>query len=193
MEMKLKFNNVCQACGRTRRKSELLYDTKDLKAYCSRIDECNDQHPNSYAEVLERGVTVEMIPFDKAADLYYDRWMENASPLQKKAVKLMETPTSVRVGDENLAKYLLKLQEAKSYKSMSETIMTIVREHREAHGEPEVLEKVEDTSKVTKAGTHKVEQPVTNVPMAQPSVPAPVFKPPVTTVTEEPEDDDMTF
>lgn len=188
MEMKLKFNNVCQACGRTRRKAELLYDTVDLKPFCARMDECNDQHPNSYAEVMEReGVTIEMVPFNKAADIYYDRMLESAPPLQKRVMKLLETPTSLRVGDEHLAQYLIKLQDAKGYESMTKTINEIIKDHRERYGDPAAP--VE--SKPAVIGTHPAPSKP-NSP-APPVTPAPVFTPPVKPAEAKADDDDMTF
>lgn len=191
MEMKFKFDNVCKACGRTRNKSDIRFDPHTLFPYCANMTECNDQHPNSYSAVAERGgEVIELVNFKDAGELHYRRIQNSSNPTIRKVAKMMEVPTTFRVGDVELAMYLVKLQESREYKTMKTTIVEIIKEHKEKFGDP-------DASKQEEKPAEDDNEPEITIVRQQSNKPAPVFKPVATPTQPEPEekedDDDLTF
>lgn len=190
MTLKMQFSNICEACGRTRHKKDIKYDPNTLQSYCANMMECNDYHPNSYVSVAERdGKLIDLINFKEASDEYFTRSLNSDDPLVKKAARLLEIPTSLRITDEDLAMYLVALQDERELSSMTKAVVEIIREHKEHFGKP-VKESKPEPESVT------LPEPVPSKPEPEPEppvvygTPAPVFAP--TQVTQD-EDDDMTF
>lgn len=129
MKTKLEVKLECAACGATRKKNELLYDPNDLKAYCSNIGSCNDKHPNSYSNFADRKSLIELVPYSEAAEVFRNKFLENADRETLEAFDMTEKPTTVRFSDLELAKYVLKLRSERGLNSMNAVLMDIVKDH----------------------------------------------------------------
>lgn len=134
MQTKLEFNNKCTSCGAARRKEDLVYSKDDIKPYCANINVCNADHPNSYTNVLTRGGVIEdMINFKEAQTKFTERIMAQATPEQKQVIKMMQSPTTLRIEEYDLAQHLIDYKEKHKIQTITETFREIVREHMESY------------------------------------------------------------
>lgn len=110
----------CSACGRVLTKKDVLY-TEDRRPFCRNPLECNDEHPNSAKNIIERQGTVQMYS-EEELDRDVLENLEISDEMKERIIKLATKPQSIRLSRVDIAYYLLRLQEAKGLSSLSEVI-----------------------------------------------------------------------
>ena len=185
MDMKLKFTNVCTACGTSRRKEDLVYDLETFKPYCTHMGICDkEKHPNGYTNFIARGnKELPLVTFKEAQDKFQAEMMERLTPDQLEIFKLTHKPTTVRLGEFDLAAYVVGYKTKKGHSTLTDALQAIIQEHKNLHDNgvtPEVLE--------------KGPAPVEPEPEPEPQPPVVLATPLLEIDTEEDEDeDDNTF
>lgn len=110
----------CSACGRELTKKDVLY-TEDRRPFCRNPFECNDEHPNSAKNIIERQGTVQMYSEEELERDILES-LEISDEMKERIVKLSVKPQSIRLSRVDIAYYLLRLQETKGFSSLSEAI-----------------------------------------------------------------------
>ena len=111
----------CTACAKELSRKEAMF-TKERDPYCPNPFNCESiNHPNSVKNIVARGGAVplytdEQIEFDMLKNL--DLTPEMRDRIQKVATK----PQSIRLNRQDIAYYLLKLQETHKMASISEAV-----------------------------------------------------------------------
>jgi hypothetical protein len=111
----------CTACAKELSRKEAMF-TKERDPYCPNPFNCEStNHPNSVTNIVNRGGAVplytdEQIEFDMLKNL--DLTPEMRDRIQKVATK----PQSIRLNRQDIAYYLLKLQETHKMASISEAV-----------------------------------------------------------------------
>ena len=115
----------CSACGRGLTKKDVLY-TEDRRPFCRNPLECNDGHPNSAKNIIERQGTVQMYTEEELERDILES-LEISDEMKERIVKLAVKPQSIRLSRVDIAYYVLKLQEQKGLSSLSEAIRYCIR------------------------------------------------------------------
>lgn len=110
----------CSACGRELTKKDVLY-TEDRRPFCRNPFECNDEHPNSVKNIIERQGTVQMYSEEELERDILEN-LEISDEMKERITKLATKPQSIRLSRVDIAYYLLRLQETKGFSSLSEAI-----------------------------------------------------------------------
>lgn len=110
----------CSACGRELTKKDVLY-TEDRRPFCRNPFECNDEHPNSAKNIIERQGTVQMYSEEELERDILEN-LDISDEIKERVVKLATKPQSIRLSRVDIAYYLIRLQEAKGFSSLSEAI-----------------------------------------------------------------------
>ena len=110
----------CSACGRELTKKDVLY-TEDRRPFCRNPFECNDEHPNSAKNIIERQGTVQMYSEEELERDILES-LEISDEMKERIIKLATKPQSIRLSRVDIAYYLLRLQETKGFSSLSEAI-----------------------------------------------------------------------
>lgn len=110
----------CTACGKEQAKKELVF-TEDKVPYCSNPFQCNDLHPNSVKNIVARGGAIELYTEDQLEVNYFER-MDISDELKDRIQKVATKPQSIRLSKFEIAHYLIQLQEAKEFSSISEAV-----------------------------------------------------------------------
>jgi hypothetical protein len=111
----------CTACAKELSRKEAMF-TKERDPFCPNPFNCEStNHPNSVTNIVARGGAVplytdEQIEFDMLKNL--DLTPEMRDRIQKVATK----PQSIRLNRQDIAYYLLKLQETYKMASISEAV-----------------------------------------------------------------------
>lgn len=128
---------TCVACGQERKKKDMLgYDPKTFEPYCISNHFCNEHHPNAPIPMLERGNILNLLPYDEAKEKYI-KWIEehHANPEKEKKIRRMvEHPSTLRIGDPELAEFVLDLQAEMNFTSVAEAIRFCIQRMKEEHG-----------------------------------------------------------
>jgi hypothetical protein len=133
----------CTACNKSLTRKEAMF-TKEREPYCPNPFNCeNMDHPNSVQNIVSRGGAVtlytdEQIEVDMLENL--DLTPEMRDRIQKVATK----PQSIRLNRQDIAYYLLKLQETHKMASISEAVRYCVNytmEHAPIADKPKPVEK----------------------------------------------------
>jgi hypothetical protein len=121
MEQRRNLKMKCAACGKERERKHMMF-TKDQSAYCPNPFECkHDLHPNSVKNIVNRGGSVDLLTMeeiDKDVLKNLNLTPEMRDRIQKVATK----PQSIRLNRQDIAYYLLKLQETHNMASISEAV-----------------------------------------------------------------------
>jgi hypothetical protein len=121
----------CTACQKELIKKETVF-TEDKLPYCINAYTCNDDHPNSIPHILERQGAVKMFTEDELASVTFQSL--NVSPeMKERIMKIATKPQSIRLSKLEIAHYLIELQEAKDFSSLSECIRYCVSETMKVH------------------------------------------------------------
>lgn len=115
----------CSACGRELTKKDVLY-TEDRRPFCRNPFDCNDEHPNSAKNIIERQGTVQMYTEEELERGILES-LEISDEMKERIVKLAVKPQSIRLSRVDIAYYLLRLQEKKDISSLSEAIRYCIR------------------------------------------------------------------
>lgn len=110
----------CHACGKEQSKKELLY-TEEHQAYCVNPFTCNELHPNSVKNIVERGGAVKLYTEEELEKTAFER-LDVPDEVKDRIRKIADKPQSIRLSKTDIAYYLIRLQEAKGLNSLSETI-----------------------------------------------------------------------
>jgi hypothetical protein len=110
----------CTACAKDLPRKEAMY-TKEREPYCSNPFNCNDLHPNSVKNIIARGGAVTLYTEDQ---IELDMLQKlNLSPEMKARITTVATkPQSIRLNRQDLAYYVLQLQENHNMSSISEAV-----------------------------------------------------------------------
>lgn len=138
MQTRLEFNNKCTACGAARRKEDLVYSKEELKPYCTNINVCVVDHPNSYNNVMaNQGNITDMLGFKEAQVEFNLQLMANATEEEKQIIKLTQSPTTIRIDEFDLAEHVILYKEQHKHATLTEALREIVREHKNLTGDPD--------------------------------------------------------
>lgn len=85
----------CSACGRELTKKDVLY-TEDRRPFCRNPFECNDEHPNSVKNIIERQGTVQMYSEEELERDILES-LEISDEMKERIVKLSVKPQSIRL------------------------------------------------------------------------------------------------
>lgn len=115
---------TCAACGAHRRRKTILYDPRTLEAYCHTPYICNEEHPNSTKNLLQRGSELELVTYEDAQQLLKAALEANLSVGTEadQVRRMVLAPTSIRISDPDLAKFLLDLKKEEGLSSISDAI-----------------------------------------------------------------------
>lgn len=121
--------SVCEACGTDRKQRLLAYDPNSFMPYCSHPYICNEDHPNSTQNLIDRGDVRELLNYDDALERYKEHLLtQHASPDVVQAIRnMIEKPTLFRVLEPEIAEFVVKLNKTLEHSSVSETIRHILR------------------------------------------------------------------
>lgn len=97
-------NIHCHACGKPRRKKMLAF-TQNHVPYCISYWLCNDKHPSNPANPHK-------VP------LFTEDEIKVTTPIKQ----LMTKPFSIRIGDYEMSRFLVELQEKQGFKNLSDTV-----------------------------------------------------------------------
>jgi hypothetical protein len=111
----------CAACNKELTRKEAMF-TKERDPYCPNPFNCEStNHPNSVTNIVNRGGAVSLYTDDQIeSDMLknLDLTPEMRDRIQKVATK----PQSIRLNRQDIAYYLLKLQETHKMASISEAV-----------------------------------------------------------------------
>lgn len=110
----------CSACGRELSKKDVLY-TEDRRPFCRNPFDCNDDHPNSAKNIIERSGAVQMYSEEELERNVFDS-LHVSDELRERIMKVATKPQSIRLSKVDIAYYVLWLQERKGFSSLSEAI-----------------------------------------------------------------------
>lgn len=126
---------TCTACGANRRRKTVVYDPQTLLPYCHTPYICNEKHPNSPENLIDRGSQVTLVDYQEAQRLLKIA-LENdqAIGMEAERIRRMVTqPTSIRINDPELARFLIQIQNEFNFNSVSDAIrycIELVKENR---------------------------------------------------------------
>lgn len=126
----------CAACGTVRKTNNLRYDPNTFLPYCQHAEICSPEHPNSPANILERGTYLNLITLKEAEDLYREKLLIEHPDAEavEDIRKLLDKPTSLRVQSPDLAKYLVQVKKDYNIPTMAETVRYLLTTAMESHG-----------------------------------------------------------
>lgn len=114
---------ACSVCGKERKPKALLYDS-GFSAFCANPYICSQEHPNSPKNILERNSLEPMYTFEQALDRYRhslaEQFMDKG--LAKRVHRLISSPTTIRIQEPEIAKFLVKFQQEHALPSISDAI-----------------------------------------------------------------------
>jgi hypothetical protein len=110
----------CYACQTELTKRETLY-TEDKLPCCINPYTCNEEHPNSIKNVLARQGAVRLLTEDELESVTF-RSLDVSDEMKERIMKVATKPQSIRLSKLEIAHYLIELQEAKQFSSLSECI-----------------------------------------------------------------------
>lgn len=103
-----KLGTTCTACHAERKQRQLGYDPETLLPYCIHAYMCNENHPNSVPNILKRQGELKLIPYAEAEAVCLGLI---ANKEEYEAIKqMLSKPITLRIGDPELAKFILDLQ-----------------------------------------------------------------------------------
>ena len=144
MRKKLEFNTACTACGKSRRRDDILYSTEDLNPYCANMTTCVDEHPNSYKNFAKTQKTVPMVPYSEAVDVYKQQLKDDSDAEDIAALDLTTKPQTLRIPEFKMAKYLLALKEERDLSSMNLLVISIIEDHMNLNVKAQTLVKIDE-------------------------------------------------
>lgn len=122
---------VCTVCNENRKRKGILYHPETFLPYCANPFDCNEDHPNSPDNVAKRAIEhgsveagkMNMLPFDEA-EVQFQIWLETHHDAEEaERIRRMTTrPVTFRVGNYEIAEFLLKYQDAVGAKSVSDVV-----------------------------------------------------------------------
>lgn len=150
MDLRLKFTNICTACGASRRKEDLVYDLETFKPYCTHMGICDkEKHPNGYTNFIARGnKELPLVTFKEAQEKYQAEMMERLTPDQLEVFKLTHKPTTIRLGEFDLAAYVVKVKSEKKLNTLTDALQVIIQEHKDLHENGVTIEDLEKVAPV---------------------------------------------
>lgn len=95
----------CVACGTKRRHKSLRYHPETYEAYCENPYVCNDNHPNSPANLIKRQRQLQLVTFDEAESAYRAGVVVDKADRLK---RLMTNPLTVRITSVEMAQFLIQ-------------------------------------------------------------------------------------
>lgn len=175
----------CTACRREISRKEAIYsEAKD--PYCVNPFICNEDHPNSPANIIARNAAVKMYSEEELETNLFDR-LKLSPEMRERILKIATKPQSIRLSKYDIAYYLIRLQEAKELTSISEAVRYCVLQTMQ-------LEPVESFDRVATTDPIVVSQQETEQP--QPLVNPIEKRKGITIIPKEPErkeEEEFTF
>lgn len=110
----------CIACSKEQSKKDLLFD-ENHNPYCINPFTCNELHPNSVRNIVERGGAIKLYTEEELEKTAFER-LDVPEEIKDRIRKIADKPQSIRLSKIDIAYYLIRLQEAKGLNSLSETI-----------------------------------------------------------------------
>lgn len=183
---------VCSACGRERSKTKsILFDPNTLYPYCESPYICSSDHPNAPANLLKRGAELKLIPLSEAQKLFKEYLIKTVGDPEKilRIRNMVDKPMTIRIGDPELARFILELQDMYQMSSVSDAIrycIQTMKENKEGYIDKvaEVRDELEQ-KQVEKILINSVEK---QEPIVEPE-PEPVLE----TIPADPEEEEWKF
>lgn len=111
----------CLACGKEGTKKEILL-TEDKQPYCANPFTCNEYHPNSVQNIVERAGAVKMFTEDELEENIFDK-LDVSDEMKERIMKIATKPQSIRLTKLEIAHYLIALQDQREdINSISEAV-----------------------------------------------------------------------
>lgn len=127
---------VCAACGIERKKKGILYHPVDFMPYCNNPYICNDDHPNSPKNLIQRGEELTLISLEEAQE-NFQKWLALNHPdkeIAEKIQRMVKNPTTVRIGSPELAQFVIETQNKFAFSSVADTIRYFIQLAMENEG-----------------------------------------------------------
>lgn len=146
----------CVACGKEGTKKEILL-TEDKQAYCANPFTCNEYHPNSVNNIVERAGAIRMFTEDELEENIFDK-LDVSDEMKERIMKIATKPQSIRLTKLEIAHYLIALQDQREdISSISEAVRHCVQlamkvepiAPKQPTGEPVVVSQPEPEPEVT--------------------------------------------
>lgn len=127
---------TCTACGAERKPRNLRYDSSTFFPYCLHAHLCNDKHPNTTQNLIQRGSELLLLPYAQVEKAYREHLLlQHANPETAETLtRLVTQPLSVRFNDPTIAAFIVNIQQEYKVDSLAETIRMIVQWQCEQHG-----------------------------------------------------------
>lgn len=127
--------STCAACGAGRKVRNLRYDPNTFLPYCEKTHICNDDHPNSYLNVIVRGKITDLVTAEEISGAYQAHLISQYDPeMAEKLHRIVVKPTTLRIMDPEMAEYLVNLQKELALPSLAETIRHCIQLNMENEG-----------------------------------------------------------
>lgn len=156
----LALGSSCAACGAGRKAKNLRYDPQTFLPYCDAPHICNEKHPNSPLNLIQRQAVADLVTSEEIKEAYQQHLIENYtdSDAAGKIHRLMLKPTTIRIMDPEMAEYLVSLQEDRNLESLAATIRyciqimmenngVFIKEHKELAKEAKKVEQAAEAVK----------------------------------------------
>lgn len=152
---KLTLGKVCTACGKERKTKVLGYHPSTLAAYCTNPYVCNEDHPNSVANLIASQKETKFITFEEANEAHKEQLLASfdANTVEK-IQKMLTRPITIRIHDPKMAEFIIKFQEDSNLGNTSEvfwyaieTLMENKGVYLKDHMQKTVEKKVEAAAK----------------------------------------------
>lgn len=131
---------VCTACGTSRKGKNIKYHPETGLPYCSHAHICNDDHPNTSANMLKRGFELVFTDASAKKETQLAYLMQEYNEFDAREIeKLMNDIVSVRLGDKDLAEKLFHIKIKNNFRTVSDAVRYCIEHFGEAV-EQEVVE-----------------------------------------------------
>lgn len=173
MSMSNVLGKTCMACGQERRKKDMIaYHPETFEPYCHTPYICNEEHPNATKKIRERILSGQedelvLLPYDEAREkytLFIEKTHSNPERI-KKIRRMVENPMTIRIGDADLAKFILNLQEEMEFSSISDTIKYCIQNTMDQKGQfvtrkEQVEKKITEEQNIAEVEATPIPEPV---------------------------------
>lgn len=123
---------ICTACGRTKQRKTLCYDTQ-FRGYCLNI--CHAEHPNSPTSLKKRGHFADLMSYQDASETVANRAnalyksgarTANKRPRNVEATQILQDTISFRIRDDAHSDYIMYVMGREGFNKVSQAIHTII-------------------------------------------------------------------
>jgi hypothetical protein len=165
----LTLGKTCTACGKERKGKALRYDPITFDPYCENAYICNDQHPNSPKNLIERQAEFVLVGAEEANEAYKAHLLDvyEDKSVVEQIQKMLTHPITIRILTPAMAKFLIDYAHENETASQSDAIrncvQTVMDNKNQFVNEHRELEKEDKKKKTAKAVAEEVSKPAEKV------------------------------